>query len=64
VALQPLQTTQRADAANQALQRINELFAEGDSGGYAIWKRILGAVTELSRTTPAEGGRVSQFISS
>jgi hypothetical protein len=42
-----------ADAAIQATRRADELFAEGDSDGYAIWKRILEAVGELSRTKPA-----------
>jgi hypothetical protein len=47
------------DAAVQAAQRADELLAEGDSEGCAIWKRILEAVGELSRTVPAEGERVN-----
>jgi hypothetical protein len=48
-----------ADAATQAAQRANELSTEGDSDGYAIWKRILEAVGEISRTKPAKGERVN-----
>jgi len=48
-----------ADAAVQAAQRADELFSDGDSDCYAIWKRILEAVGELSRTEPAEGERVN-----
>ena len=29
-------------------QRADELFAEGDVEGYAVWKRFLAAVDELS----------------
>jgi hypothetical protein len=31
----------------------------GDVEGCAVWKRILAAVTELVRMTPAEGERVN-----
>jgi hypothetical protein len=48
-----------ADATIQAAHRADELFAEGDSDGCAIWKRILSAVAELTRTTPVEGERVN-----
>jgi hypothetical protein len=48
-----------ADAAAQAAQRADELFAEGDSDGHAIWKRILAAVGALTRNKPAEGERVN-----
>lgn len=48
-----------ADAAVRAAQRADELSAEGDSDGYAIWKRILAAVGELTRTKPAEGEHVN-----
>ena len=47
------------DAAVQAAQRADELFDEGDFDGCAIWKRILAAVGELSRTKPARGERVN-----
>jgi hypothetical protein len=36
-----------------------ELAAASDVDGYAVWKRILAAVGELARTTPAEGERVN-----
>ena len=29
------------------------------SRGYAVWRRILGAVADLTRTTLAEGERVN-----
>jgi len=48
-----------ADAAAQAAQRADTLLADSDSEGCAIWKRILAAVAELARTTPAEGERVN-----
>jgi len=51
-----------ADAALQAAQRADELFDAGDSDGCAIWKRILEAVGELARTTPAEGERDQQRV--
>ena len=54
-----LQKRYGADAAVQAAQRADELFAEGASEGYTIWKRILQAVNELARTKPAEGERVN-----
>jgi hypothetical protein len=41
-------------AAIEAPKRADELLAEGDVDGCAIWKRILHAVGELTRTTPAE----------
>ena len=48
-----------ADAALVAAQRADELLDDGDADGYAIWKRILSAVAELTRTKPAEGERVN-----
>jgi hypothetical protein len=47
------------DAGIVAAKRADELLASGDVEGCAIWKRILAAVTELSRTAPAEGERVN-----
>ena len=47
------------DAAIEAAQRADELLAAGDPEGRAVWKRILAAVKELMRTTPAEGERVN-----
>jgi hypothetical protein len=48
-----------ADAAVVAAQRADELLEAGDIDGCAIWKRILSAVAELTRITPAEGERVN-----
>ena len=48
-----------ADAAIAAARRADQLLAEGDVAGCAVWKRILATVTELTRTTPAEGERVN-----
>jgi hypothetical protein len=48
-----------ADAAIEAGRRADELFEANDQDGYAIWKRILEAVGELSRTKPARGERVN-----
>ena len=48
-----------ADAAIDAARRADELFAAGDLEGSALWKRILAAVLELTRTTPAKGERVN-----
>ena len=48
-----------ADAALDAAKRPDELLADGDTGGCAVWMRILEAVAELSRTKPAEGEQVN-----
>ncbi len=48
-----------ADAATEAVQRADALSDSGDLNRYAIWKRILEAVSELARTKPAEGERVN-----
>ena len=42
-----------------AAQRADELLAKGDVEGCAVWKRILAAVDELTRTTPAKGAPVN-----
>jgi hypothetical protein len=47
------------DAAPMAAKRAEELAAGGDVEGYTVWKRILAAVAELTRTTPAKGERVN-----
>ena len=47
------------DAAMVAAQRADELLAASDFEGSAIWKRIIEAVEELSRTKPAKGERVN-----
>ena len=49
----------RDDAGIVAAKRADELLAGGDVEGCAIWKGILAAVTELSRTAPAGGERVN-----
>src|ERR1700730_1356780 len=36
--------------------------AAGDAEGCAVWERILEAVADLTRTTPAEGERVQLRI--
>jgi hypothetical protein len=47
------------DAALVAARRADELLAATDFEGCRIWNRILEAVAELTRTTPAEGERVN-----
>jgi hypothetical protein len=44
-----------ADALVVAAQRADELLAAGDLDGQRMWKRIVAAVHELQRTTPACG---------
>jgi hypothetical protein len=44
-----------ADAAIDAARRADEYLAAGDLEGCAVWKRILAAVLELTRTTLAKG---------
>ena len=48
-----------AHAAIVAAQRADELPSAGDIEGCSVWKRILAAVTELTRTKPVEGERVN-----
>jgi hypothetical protein len=48
-----------ADAAIAAAQRADQLLAEGNVEGYAVWKRILAAAHELARTKPDRGERVN-----
>jgi hypothetical protein len=48
-----------ADAAIEAARRAEGMLEVGDMDGYAIWKRILSAVAELTRTAPAKGERVN-----
>ena len=47
------------DAVLTAVTRADEMLAAGDVEGCAIWKRILGAVAELTRTKSIEGERVN-----
>jgi hypothetical protein len=51
-----------ADATLVAAHRADELLKAGDTDGCAIWKRILSAVAEPTRTTPAEGERVTDRV--
>ena len=45
------------DAATEAVMRADELLAEGDADGYAVWKRIIQAVEGLAGMEP--GGKVN-----
>jgi hypothetical protein len=47
------------DVAIGAACRADKLLAEGNTEGYAVWKRILAAVAEITRTTPAKGERIN-----
>jgi hypothetical protein len=47
------------DAVQVAARRTDDLLAATDFEGCRIWKRILEAVAELTRTTPADGERVN-----
>jgi hypothetical protein len=47
------------DVVIGAARRADELLAGANPEGYAVWKRILAAVAELTRTTPAEGERIN-----
>ena len=49
----------RPDAGAAAVRRAEELLAAGDVEGYAVWKRILSAVAELTRATRGEDERVN-----
>jgi hypothetical protein len=41
-----------ANAEIVSAMRVDELAAEGDLGGAAVWRRIRHAVAELAITTP------------
>ncbi len=45
------------DAATEAAKRADEMLAEGDTDGCAIWRRIMQAVEGLSEMEP--GGKVN-----
>jgi len=47
------------DAELAAAQRADELLNRGDVEGHAVWRRIVSAVADLTRTKPAEGERVN-----
>ena len=43
------------EATLHAAQRADELLAEGDMDGRAVWHRIERAIDELQRTVPGDG---------
>jgi hypothetical protein len=47
------------EASIVAARRADELLAAGDVEGCAVWKRILAAIGELTRTKLAMGERVN-----
>jgi triphosphoribosyl-dephospho-CoA synthetase len=47
------------EVALVAARCADELLAAGNAESCAVWKRILEAVAELTRTTPAKGERVN-----
>ncbi len=44
-----------ASLSLHAAQRADELMAEGDMEGRAVWHRIERAIDELRRTAPGHG---------
>jgi hypothetical protein len=48
-----LMVTRYGDAATaESAKRANELAADGDLAGVAVWLRIMDAIRQLSGTTP------------
>ena len=47
------------DASIHAAMRADAMLEKGDLDGYGVWKRILRAVEELQRATPAGSGMAS-----
>ncbi len=47
-----------ASLSLHATQRADELMAEGDMDGRAVWHRIEDAIDELQRTAPGTGDLV------
>jgi hypothetical protein len=47
------------DAELAAAQRADEMLNRGDVEGYAVWRRILSAVADLTRTKRAVDERVN-----
>jgi hypothetical protein len=43
------------DAAMEAAQRADQLTADGDTLGAAVWRRVVSAIEELAREVPREG---------
>ncbi len=46
------------DAPIHAAMRGDAMLEKGDLDGYAVWKRILGAVEELQGSEPKSGEAV------
>ncbi len=46
------------DAPIHAAMRADAMLEKGDLDGYAVWRRILGAVEELQGTAPKPGEAV------
>jgi hypothetical protein len=42
----------RRNAELESARRVDELAADGDLDGAAVWRRIMLAVAELANTTP------------
>ena len=40
-------------ALDESLARADELFAEQDHDGAAVWRRIIDAIGQLADTTPS-----------
>ena len=40
------------DAEVESARRADELAADGDETGGALWRRIIGAIRQLTSTTP------------
>ena len=43
------------DAPVEAAMRADVMSGKGNLDGYVVWKRVLNAVEELSRSEPTEG---------
>ena len=41
------------EAAAESARRAEELAADGDLAGVAVWLRVLDAVRQLAKTTPS-----------
>ena len=38
-----------------AIKRATKMLDAGDMDGYAVWKRIVGAIEDMQRETPRPG---------
>ncbi len=38
-----------------AIKRATKMLDDGDVDGYAVWKRVLGAIKDTKRETPRPG---------